>query len=232
MVEPITSGVVPRSPTIEPRLHAANKPAAPSGFDEVAVRVELKAALRPLPAGERTPRQILAGLMQGFARTERTGQVIQHAFQAIRSKVQAFGLDLTAKRAQGLQQAAAYQTLLGGTSGSFADEAENLAKQAKRQAGKTQASMLRENRLADPARPDAGAGNRYARFRWLDGTIDKISLALKLTSIVHRFNAQNRAEDQEAAGSQNRVERSLRDMDKLRSDPERYLERPRLDLKI
>ncbi len=236
MIGPISSetGLFPK-PAL-PELASRPTPAAPSGFDDEAVRIDLKAALepigRPTSAKNLSPRQLLAKLMQGFQEARRAGHAIQQTFQAIRSKVQAFGLDLIAKRAEGLQKGAALLTLLGKTPDSVAEEAESLAKQAEDKAGKTQKSLLAEDRLARLSRPFSTLAEKIARFQKLDEAIGAISFALKLTSLIHRGGAETREEDEAAAKSEHRIDRSLRNLHDLKSDPQRYSEPPRLNLKV
>jgi hypothetical protein len=117
---------------------------------------------------------------------------------------------------------------LGKTPDTVAEEAESLARQTADKAGRTQDALLREQRLG----PLSGLAQRIARFRRLDETLDAIAGALRIASFIHRADTESREEEEAAAESENRVEGSLRTIDGLKSDPERYLEPSGIDLTV
>ncbi len=231
MIGPIQSDLSSYTGTL-PRLPdgSADGPAA-SGFDEVAVLVEVQAALRPeTPAANRTlsPKRLLSSLIEGLATARRTGRDLNRVFAAIDTRVQASALDFLAERAAALREGATILTLLGKTPDTVAEEAESLARQTEDKAGRTQDAMLREQRLG----PLSSLAQRISRFRRLDETLDAITGAIRITSFIHRADTESREEEDAAAKSENRIERSLRTIDDLGSDPERYLEPPKINLTV
>ncbi len=218
--------------TSPPRLPGGNvETPATSGFDEAAVLVDVQAALRPeapAAAGTLSPKGLLASLIDGFATAARADRALNRVFAAINTRVQTSALDFLQRRSEALQQSATILTLLGKTPDSVAEEAESLARQADDKAGKTQNAMLREQRLG----PLSSLAERIARFRRLDETLDGITSALRITSFIHRADAEGREDDEAAGRSENRVERSLRDIEDLKSDLDRYRDPPTLNLTV
>jgi septal ring factor EnvC (AmiA/AmiB activator) len=229
MIGPVSAGLGTASGRESPN-DAAPAPAT-DGFDEAAVLVEVAAALAPAgpnTGAARGPKALLADLIQGFDKARRLGREVHRVFAAVKTRLQTFALDLVRERTEALKEWATVSTLLGKTPKAIAEEAEGLARQAKRGAGRTQKAMLREQRLD----PFDSLAARIARFRRFDETLGAIARGLRITGFIHRADAETRREDEEARRSEAQVGRSISGMRRLGADPGRYAEPPKLDLWI